>query len=158
MDDLTGIWPAAVADISANLSQQHRACLSLALPIGMLGSTALLSVPNGYAKDTLEKAIREPITTVLTTLLHKQISLAVTVTSDAVASNGHPAQPSPVDNSAFESAPNASTGSAAGSVNDAVSPKPGDPDPDGEDTVDEEAEALATVTEIWPTYTGRRDL
>ncbi|MGI8417907.1 MAG: chromosomal replication initiator protein DnaA [Nakamurella sp.] len=167
-DDLTEIWPAAVADISANLSQQHRACLSLALPIGMLGSTALLSVPNGYAKDTLEKAIREPITTALTTLLHKQITLAVTVTSEVATTNDHPAPSSPTDKAAVETASNgapshstAAAGnppSAATASDGAVSAAGGDPDGDGEDTVDEEAEALATVTEIWPTYTGRRDL
>jgi len=151
---LIDIWPAAVADISAGLSQQQRACLALTEPVGLLGTTALLSVPNGYAKDTLERTIREPITRALSSRLRLAVTVAVTVTEGPTPSGGDDAPPerqlrtsAPGPNAPHLPAGPARTGPAGGGS-----------DADGEDTVDEEAEALATVTAMWPTYTGRRDL
>ncbi len=170
---LIEIWPAAVSEISTALSQQQRACLALTEPVGMLGNTALLSVPNGYAKDTLERSIRGPITTVLSHRLQMSVTLAVTVTEpvdDPTVRTGggmrsglagpragsHTSHRPPLGRAETDG-----YGSVSGATR-ATPPAPhGGPeqDSDGDDTVDEEAEALATVSEIWPTYTvGRRDL
>jgi chromosomal replication initiator protein len=157
---LIDIWPAAVADISAGLSQQQRACLALTEPVGLLGNTALLSVPNGYAKDTLERTIREPITTALSSRLRLAVTVAVTITEGSTPTGRADTSPTAAPEhlprtSSVPPGPNAprlpagplDAGAAGGGA-----------DADGEDTVDEEAEALATVTAMWPTYTGRRDL
>jgi len=175
---LIEIWPAAVSEISSVLSQQQRACLALTEPVGMLGSTALLSVPNGYAKDTLERSIREPITTVLSHRLQMSVTLAVTVNETVGETVGET-----VDGSRVRSGDGMRSGAAGPSAGSHASARPplgragygsvagatratpptphgvSEPDSDGDDSVDEEAEALASVTEIWPTYTvGRRDL
>ncbi len=159
---LIEIWPAAVAEISAGLSQQQRACLALTEPVGLLGTTALLSVPNSYAKDTLERTIREPITTVLSSRLQLAVTLAVTVIEGAKPTGGNAKYDTEPERPAGSSG-GASGGSPSGplsgkGLHPAAAGSPGPPDADAEDTVDEDAEVLATVTEIWPTYTGRRDL
>ncbi|NNG36892.1 chromosomal replication initiator protein DnaA [Nakamurella aerolata] len=264
-DELTTVWTDTVSQIATGLTQQHRACLALAHPVGLLGNTALVSVPNNYAKETLERSIRQQLMGALSERLGKSVTIAVTVTDGAPhsANNGGDASPRPdagpgndsattataAEHSADDSAPapterldgapgptlggafvpaageNGSNGNGSGrggvdgstgdhpadggpsSDSTAANPATGNPagnaaganpatanssgntgntgagattggppgsggagqaarggrgagpdGADGEDTVDEEAEALATVTEIWPTYTGRRDL
>ena len=78
-DPLHQAWPVVVATLSDQVSQQHRACLTLTTPVGLLGTTVLLRVPTTYAKDALERALRDPIVAALSARLGKQVNLAVTV-------------------------------------------------------------------------------
>ena len=79
---LTPVWRAVVTDLEPSLSQQQRAWLSLTQPVGLLGNTALLAAPTDFAKEAIERSLREPITTALSERLGQQISLAVTVSED----------------------------------------------------------------------------
>ncbi len=128
-DQLSTVWPQAVTILAATLSKQQGAWLSMAQPVGLLGTTVLLAAPTDYAKEAIERSLREQITGTLSSLLQMPVSLAVTVTEGSQLDAQH----------------GLDTSTAA--------------DVDDDDDVDEEADALATVTEIWPTYTaGRRDL
>src|SRR4051812_6265079 len=48
-------------------------------PIGLLDGTALLAAPSDFAKDAIERALREPITEALSRRLGRPVSLAVKV-------------------------------------------------------------------------------
>jgi chromosomal replication initiator protein len=198
---LTPVWRAVVTDLEPHLSQQQRAWLSLTHPVGLLGSTALLAAPSNFAKEAIERSLREVITSALSARLDQQINLAVTVSEDGAMAPMPPAsdrRPPPDRfvkpgyglNGANPGGPgiNGQGINGAGPIGDGLSPagphrepaippqtprfgpmsdRPGGDyrsashgnvdDPDGVDDSDEEADALATVTEIWPTYSGRRD-
>ncbi len=81
-DRLTPVWRNVVTDLAPTLSQQQRAWLSLTQPVGLLGTTALLAAPTDFAKEAIERILREPITTALSGHLNLQISLAVTVSDE----------------------------------------------------------------------------
>ena len=176
---LTPVWRAVVTDLEPTLSQQQRAWLSLTQPVGLLGNTALLAAPTDFAKDAIERSLREVITKALSERLGMGINLAVTVSEDgAMAPMPPPTERRPPpdrfvagtnygingDSSRIRSG---NVGPPAGAGQPGVGPADrangefrtaGDTDdPDGLDESDEEADALATVTEIWPTYSGRRD-
>ena len=72
-----------ITDLTPSLSSQQRAWLTLTKPVGLLGSTALLAVPTDFAKEAIERNLRDPITTALSGRLNQQINLAVTVNDDA---------------------------------------------------------------------------
>jgi chromosomal replication initiator protein len=149
------VWEQVVRELSAGtLSPQQRAWMRVTRPIGLLDGTALLAAPSDFAKDAIERALREPITDALSRRLGRAVSLAVKVdpmtppagtplpTATAAApSNGDTSQPilPPVGENDTES----ENGTDPAADNSA----------DG-DEVDEETEALATVHEIWPTFTG----
>jgi len=82
---LLPVWQSVVADLEPTLSQQQRAWLSLTRPVGLLGSTALLAAPSDFAKEAIERSLREGITTTLSHHLGQPINLAVTVSDDAEA-------------------------------------------------------------------------
>jgi chromosomal replication initiator protein len=146
------VWEQVVRELSAGtLSPQQRAWMRVTRPIGLLDGTALLAAPSDFAKDAIERALREPITDALSRRLGRAVSLAVKVDPmtppsgtplpTAAPSNGDTSQPvlPPVGENDTESE-NGSDPAADYSA-------------DG-DEVDEETEALATVHEIWPTFTG----
>ena len=64
-DQLATVWPQAVTTLTTTLTKQHGAWLSMASPVGLLGNTALLSAPTDYAKDAIERHLRDPITATL---------------------------------------------------------------------------------------------
>ena len=205
---LTPVWRAVVTDLEPHLSQQQRAWLSLTQPVGLLGSTALLAAPSNFAKEAIERSLREVITSALSARLDQQINLAVTVSEDGAMAPMPPAsdrrpppdrfvKPGYGTNGASPNGPaingsgmngqgmngQGGGGQGLGVNGSGIGPNrdPGIPsqpprfgpmserlgsdhsaagnvdDPDGMDDSDEEADALATVTEIWPTYSGRRD-
>lgn len=137
------MWEQVVQELSdGTLSPQQRAWMRVTRPIGLLDGTALLAAPSDFAKEAIERALRDPITAALSRRLGKTVSLAVKV--DAAVPRVHPtsvaAPPSP---------PAFGQPRTDGEV---VIPEPGTAtEPD---EVDEESEALATVTEIWPTFAG----
>src|SRR6185503_15652261 len=88
---LTPVWRAVVTDLEPTLSQQQRAWLSLTQPVGLLGNTALLAAPTEFAKDAIERSLREVITKALSELLGMGINLAVTVSEDGAMAPMPPA-------------------------------------------------------------------
>ena len=178
---LTPVWRAVVTDLEPTLTQQQRAWLSLTQPVGLLGSTALLAAPTDFAKDAIERSLREPIASALSERLHQQINLAVTVSEDGAMAPMPPASDRRPPPDRFVNGTNyGGNAMGTGNGNGGLGPngdggriRPGNVGPmsdraaadfrdaddaDGfDDDSDEEADALATVTEIWPTYSGRRD-
>jgi chromosomal replication initiator protein len=146
------VWEQVVRELSAGtLSPQQRAWMRVTRPIGLLDGTALLAAPSDFAKDAIERALRGPITDALSRRLGRAVSLAVKV--DPVPPPAPAAGPRTNGGSAHE---------AKIGIGMEVPDKPGaqlslgtdgESDADG-DEVDEEGEALATVHEIWPTFTG----
>ncbi|MGH3439333.1 MAG: chromosomal replication initiator protein DnaA [Sciscionella sp.] len=155
--DLGLVWEQVVAELSTSIrSPLQRAWIQVTRPIGLLDGTALLAAPSDFAKDAIERALRDLITDSLSRHLGRQVSLAVKVDVTAAQPANEPATTSHHDgtHAASGSYPIA-TGTVTGNG------KPTDAsDADGADTdneeVDEEADALATVHEIWPTFTGEQ--
>ncbi|HEU0089820.1 MAG TPA: chromosomal replication initiator protein DnaA [Pseudonocardiaceae bacterium] len=148
--DLGQVWSQVVRELSSGtLSPQQRAWMRVTRPIGMLDNTALLAAPSDFAKDAIERALREPITAALSRHLGRPISLAVKVDHPLPVP---PELPPPAAVLAAEDAP-LPTGSSAGGQ---LSPGPEDGVDDGLDDGEESEEeaALATVHEIWPTFAG----
>ncbi|EHR48323.1 chromosomal replication initiator protein DnaA [Saccharomonospora marina XMU15] len=181
--NLAVVWEQVVRELSdGTLSPQQRAWMRVTRPIGLLDGTALLAAPSDFAKEAIERALREPITSALSRRLGRDVSLAVKV--DAADSAPPPSAPT-----RYGSAP---TGLDTGSrppgqrlppTDDTLTvpvgrharidptqqplppmqqlqhaqppqPKPTEGE-DGDEEVDEEGEALAAVHEIWPTFSGQ---
>ncbi|MEU4741336.1 chromosomal replication initiator protein DnaA [Actinosynnema sp. NPDC023658] len=149
--DLGRVWEQVVQELAAStLSPQQRAWMRVTRPIGLLDGTALLAAPSDFAKEAIERALREPITAALSRRLGRAVSLAVKVDSpDPVTA------PIPVPVPGPLPMPTSLPGSIPG-----VMPVNGglvvesETEGDTEDEVDEEGDALAAVTEIWPTFSG----
>src|ERR1700741_1118425 len=78
--NLSVVWEQVVRELSAGpLSPQQRAWMRVTRPIGLLDGTALLAAPSDFAKDAIERALREPISAALSRHLGRQGSLAVKV-------------------------------------------------------------------------------
>ncbi|AUI62680.1 chromosomal replication initiator protein DnaA [Amycolatopsis sp. BJA-103] len=168
------IWEQVVRELSdGTLSPQQRAWMRVTRPIGLLDGTALLAAPSDFAKEAIERALRGAITEALSRRLGRAVSLAVKVDSTEMppASPGprYEASPGRVENGGgpVPGPPPLPDGDGMLSPN---RPRPEPPKPrpprqpvdnslnDGDDSdeeVDEEGEALAAVTEIWPTFSGQ---
>jgi len=187
--NLSVVWEQVVRELSAGtLSPQQRAWMRVTRPIGLLDGTALLAAPSDFAKDAIERALREPITDALSRRLGRVVSLAVKVdpvgtqtpaapvvvqpTSPPPPQNHHhhhhapppgpppprPGTPRPGVGSLVEQTLVMRPIKAADLNNTEKPPGSGDnggADNTDNDEVDEVADALATVHEIWPTYTGQ---
>jgi chromosomal replication initiator protein len=142
--DLGQVWNEVVLELSTGtLSPQQRAWMRVTRPIGLLDGTALLAAPSDFAKDAIERALREPISAALSRRLGRQISLAVKVDHPLPVPPQLPPQftaPSTAvsDHSSLRSVP--PNGNAVG-----VATGPGEHN---------EETALATVHEIWPPFAG----
>ncbi|TVT18386.1 chromosomal replication initiation protein DnaA, partial [Amycolatopsis acidiphila] len=74
------VWEQVVRELSdGTLSPQQRAWMRVTRPIGLLDGTALLAAPSDFAKEAIERALREPITHALSRRLGRPVSLAVKV-------------------------------------------------------------------------------
>jgi chromosomal replication initiator protein len=147
--DLGLVWEQVVQELAAStLSPQQRAWMRVTRPIGLLDETALLAAPSDFAKEAIERALREPITAALSRRLGRAVSLAVKVDSPEPVIFP-PTTPIPV-------APGIPGGNGIGQPLQGPRDQPGDDGDSDSDTdeVDEEREALATVHEIWPTFSG----
>ncbi|RZQ64997.1 chromosomal replication initiator protein DnaA [Amycolatopsis suaedae] len=178
------VWEQVVRELSdGTLSPQQRAWMRVTRPIGLLDGTALLAAPSDFAKEAIERALREPITDALSRRLGREVSLAVKVDvadSAPPPPSRYPASPGRVDphsDGGPQSPPRVPPPMAedgmlppAGRVSRVEQPPPREhvrelrelrdvPDPgtpdDTEEEVDEEGEALAAVHEIWPTFSGQ---
>ncbi|MBA3232570.1 MAG: chromosomal replication initiator protein DnaA [Propionibacteriales bacterium] len=76
---LAAVWRRSVGLLGAELAPEHRAFLSLSTLDGVVGETALLSVPNQFAKNILESRLRSLITPILTEQLGRDLRIAVVV-------------------------------------------------------------------------------
>jgi chromosomal replication initiator protein len=140
------VWEQVVRELSAGtLSPQQRAWMRVTRPIGLLDGTALLAAPSDFAKDAIERALREPITDALSRRLGRVVSLAVKV--DPGPAN---AAPIPVKTAVPENGEPPADAPGAAAVDTYME---SDPESDTEE-VDEEGEALAAVGEIWPSFAG----
>lgn len=98
--DLHHIWGQVLDELetaSANpystspcLSPQQRAWLKLVKPIHYTNGFALLSAPNTFAKEAIERTLHEPITCALEKFLGEEVTLAVKVIEKASATNADP--------------------------------------------------------------------
>ncbi|MBA8827733.1 chromosomal replication initiator protein [Saccharopolyspora lacisalsi] len=78
--DLGRVWDEVVHELSSGtLSPQQRAWMRVTRPIGLLDGTALLAAPSDFAKEAIERALRETITEALSRRLGRDVSLAVKV-------------------------------------------------------------------------------
>jgi chromosomal replication initiator protein len=146
------VWEQVVQELSdGTLSPQQRAWMRVTRPIGLLDGTALLAAPSDFAKEAIERALRDPITAALSRRLGKAVSLAVKVDAavprpvpapvaepvelEHLAADGEVVPIMPIVEPAAETEPEDAT------------------DEDGEDKA-ADGESLATVHEIWPTYSS----
>ena len=158
--DLQVVWQQVVTDLSSSLTSHQRAWLAITDLVGLIGTTALIAAPSGFARDTIERTLRDPITAALSDRLQLPISLAVTV-SESVAAPADLTMPGqePDHGGTQNGFGHLLSGAGIGQSplpalnGHGVPPVPEDAE---DDDVDEEADALATVTEIWPTYAVRR--
>ncbi|MGW0891920.1 chromosomal replication initiator protein DnaA [Saccharopolyspora sp. NPDC002578] len=78
--ELGRVWDEVVLELSSGtLSPQQRAWMRVTRPIGLLDGTALLAAPSDFAKEAIERALRDPITDALSRRLGREVSLAVKV-------------------------------------------------------------------------------
>ncbi|GAB2739831.1 hypothetical protein GCM10027174_11450 [Salinifilum aidingensis] len=118
--DLGRVWEEVVQELSSGtLSPQQRAWMRVTRPIGLLDGTALLAAPSDFAKEAIERALRETITDALSRRLGRDVSLAVKVDT-AVPAPTRPVAAGGDDEDADESA----AADAAASAPPAPSPAP----------------------------------
>ena len=116
--DLDETWGRVVSELTAGsidgaaLSPQQRAWVRVTRPLGLLDDTALLAAPSEFAKEAIERALREPIVAALSRHIGRPVSLAVRV--------DHSARPTPDIGPTTSPLPRAS-----------VSPEGGHPSGDG---------------------------
>jgi chromosomal replication initiator protein len=77
--DLAAIWSRSLQAIEPTVTAQQRAFVRLTTLDGVVGETALLSVPNDFAKDIIEQRLRSLITETLTEQLGREVRIAVVV-------------------------------------------------------------------------------
>ncbi|PRX47721.1 chromosomal replication initiator protein [Prauserella shujinwangii] len=120
--NLTVVWEQVVRELAdGTLSPQQRAWMRVTRPIGLLDGTALLAAPSDFAKEAIERALREPITEALSRRLGRDVSLAVKVdTADSA--------PAPTPPTRYQSSPGRAEG-GNGARTDAP------PLPSAEDTI-----------------------
>ncbi|MGB8994664.1 MAG: chromosomal replication initiator protein DnaA [Pseudonocardiaceae bacterium] len=146
--DLGQVWNEVVRELSTGtLSPQQRAWMRVTRPIGLLDGTALLAAPSDFAKDAIERALREPISAALSRRLGRQVSLAVKVDHPVPVPPQLPPQftaPGIADADNYGRAslpPEGSALAAATTATDSGAPSGA-------------GAALTTVNEIWPSFAG----
>jgi len=78
--NLDVLWAHAIEALADSaVTPQQRAWLRTTRPLGLVEDTALVAVPNEFAKDVLETRLRPLITTALSMQLGREIRVAVTV-------------------------------------------------------------------------------
>lgn len=134
--ELSAVWADVLADLGSYrdgdgqpLSGQQRAWLRVTRPVGFVNGFALLAAPSAFAKESIERVLRTPITEALSRRLGSEVVLAVRI--DDAPSLEAVGPPASEESDALEGA-------------------------DDLDEVDEERDALATIHEIWPSYSTSR--
>jgi chromosomal replication initiator protein len=145
------VWEQVVQELSdGTLSPQQRAWMRVTKPIGLLDGTALLAAPSDFAKEAIERALREPITDALSRRLGRIVSLAVKVDAAVPSMKRTPGPPPPVDLGVVRIDALADQVGKPSSIDRPTD----DADMSGDADGDADGESLATVHEIWPTFAG----
>src|SRR5262249_20159113 len=129
---------------SGTLSPQQRAWMRVTRPIGLLDGTALLAAPSDFAKDAIERALRQPISNALSRHLGRQVSLAVKVDHPLPSPPQLPPQFTDPDNAAADDV----NPSGVPLTSPAANPVSGPGKYDDKETV------LSTVNGVWPGLGG----
>jgi chromosomal replication initiator protein len=79
LPELPEVWTRCLAALSQSLATQNLAFIRLSRLDAVVNDTALLAVPNEFAKDIIESRLRDDITSALTEQLGHDIRLAVSV-------------------------------------------------------------------------------
>ena len=78
--DLHAIWPDVLSEIAGpEVTPHQRAILALTCPVGIVGHTVVVAVPNDFTKDAVETRHRGPLAESLTRRMGQRIQLALTV-------------------------------------------------------------------------------
>ena len=88
--DPTEALNEAWANILTKVSKPNRAWLSNTTPVTMHASTAMVAVPNEFARDRLESKMRYELEELLSDHFHKAIHLAITIDPDLELALGAP--------------------------------------------------------------------
>jgi chromosomal replication initiator protein len=72
-------WSRTLAVLEDTVTPQQRAFIGLSRLDGVVGETALLSVPHQFAKDVIEQRLRQVITAALTDQIGHEVRVAVVV-------------------------------------------------------------------------------
>ncbi|RZS37595.1 chromosomal replication initiator protein [Herbihabitans rhizosphaerae] len=149
------VWEQVVRELSAaTLSPQQRAWMRVTRPIGLLDGTALLAAPSEFAKEAIERALRDEITAALSRRLGRTVSLAVkvdAVTAPPPASHAVPGTDGAIDQSIVDKIEAQASANGTEPVDGVETAESSDAEEE-----DEEGDALATVHEIWPTFNGKQ--
>jgi chromosomal replication initiator protein len=93
--DWAPVWSRALGVLEQTVTQQQeRALVRLSRLDGVVGETALLSVPHHYAKDLIEARLRQVISAVLSEQVGRELRLAVVV-DPSLDTETAPAPPAP---------------------------------------------------------------
>jgi chromosomal replication initiator protein len=86
-------WARTLAVLDDAVTSQHRAFIGLSRLDGVVGGTALLSVPHQFAKDVIEQRLRQVITSALADQVGSEVRIAVVVDPSLDGADGGPAEP-----------------------------------------------------------------
>jgi chromosomal replication initiator protein len=78
-DVLAQVWARVISSLDGTVTSTQRAFVGLSRLDGVVGETALLSVPDEYAKEFVEQRLRPLITSTLTAHLGHEVRIAVAV-------------------------------------------------------------------------------
>ena len=87
--DLAAAWARTLTVLEDTVTPQQRAFIGLSRLDGIVGDTALLSVPHPFAKDVIEQRLRSVITSVLTEQIGREVRVAVVVDPSLDGADGH---------------------------------------------------------------------
>ncbi|MDN5757887.1 MAG: chromosomal replication initiator protein DnaA [Tomitella sp.] len=172
---LSRVWPIVVSELTSTeqsdespeypglpLSRQQRAWLLLAKPITLAGGFALLSAPSSFARDAIERVLRQPISDALERQLGEPVEIAVRI--DVTPDDDSGEQPLPDDDQSTNGAAPAEPesdgmwagGPALSGYTEApilVEQRKAGLSPDAEaDLIAEEREARESLDRTWPSH------
>jgi chromosomal replication initiator protein len=89
------VWDRALGVLEDTVTPQQRAFIRLSRLDGVVGDTALISVPHQFAKDVIEARLRQVITAVLSEHVGRDLRIAVVVDPSLDATAGVEAAAAP---------------------------------------------------------------
>ena len=83
MTDLNAIWPEVLTEITGpDVTPHQRAILALTCPVGVVGHTVVVAVPNDFTRDAVATRHRGPLSDSLGRHMGQRVQLALTVDPD----------------------------------------------------------------------------
>jgi chromosomal replication initiator protein len=82
------LWNDVVTQLGPDLPGGQNAALSMTRPVAIVGTTALVSAPSEFVKETIDRHLRDPICRALSARLSKPIALGIVV-DPALATSQH---------------------------------------------------------------------